>query len=86
MIPDDGSRLKVIENGVLKKWERRRVVVLKEKLYTVTFIKLYIITKYLLILLLCNSILHNPSTDPDALTSFHAPNIYISFFFVFLFF
>ena len=43
MIPDDGSRLKVIENGVLKKWERRRVVVLKEKLYTVTFIKLYII-------------------------------------------
>ena len=85
MIPDDGSRLKVIENGVLR--EERELWYWRETLHCYFYKIIYNITKYLLILLLCKSILHNPSTDPPfALTLPSSHQIYKSFFFVFLFF
>ena len=80
MIPDDGSRLKVIENGVLR--EERELWYWRETLHCYFYKIIYNITKYLLILLL----LGNPSVLILLLSLPSTHQIYISFFFVFLFF
>ena len=81
MIPDDGSRLKIIENGVLRE-ERESCDTERETLHCYFYKIIYNITKYLLILLL----LGNPSVLILLLSLPSTHQIYISFFFVFLFF